>query len=151
MVYLPLFPLPFPHVAFMHCVLNQNPALLYAFAIARDQRVPFGERLFVIQMAVCAGFWEPVALTYIVFCEAGTFFLFFKAVFVVGAAACLQVEKVAGDSCEMDFLLFAAPGDEFSEAAQAAAIAKGFPLLVVHLEQRSRFVKISIQYYFASS
>ena len=91
--YLKLFPVVFPDIAFMYGVLKPDSALLYAFGASCNKRMPLRQGVFVIKAAVCAGFGEPVAFSDIVFGQAGTFRLFFEAVFVVGAAAGLKSRR----------------------------------------------------------
>jgi hypothetical protein len=114
-------------------VAHAHPGLVHALGIARQQRVPGRQGLALVQPPVGAAARQPghgFDVLEVKFDAVGNVGL---AVRIVLAEAGLLIQQLTGDPRRNDLArVFVLEPDQ---AAQAAAVAQGFPFLRVHLVQ----------------
>src|SRR5205085_9619264 len=109
------------------------PRLVHGLAAARDQIVPFGQRLIRGAKPICTSLGQPVEVAEILSVEFHAVGDALHPVLVIEAPAVPPVEQLARDvgRIEQPRLLIL----ELVDAASPAAVAQGFPLAAV---QRSK-------------
>ena len=108
---------------------------MYRIAVVAHQMVPVRQLLSFGQQTVAAGFWKPAVIADRLWCQLDAVRDTQAAVSVVAATTGLGIEQTAGHVRVVD--AFGVLVLEFLQAAQAAAIAHGFPLRTAHALQRS--------------
>ena len=104
--------------------------------------MPLWKWFAFIKKPVSAGFGKPFKFRKVALCKMSAFGVYLKAFAVTFTFASFQIKEAACNSCKPQPLFLAAPGNEFPEAAQAAAIAKKLPFFFVHFQKRFCLVKI---------
>ncbi|EOQ80274.1 hypothetical protein K652_12161 [Pseudomonas aeruginosa VRFPA02] len=105
--------------------------------VAADQMVPERQVLAFGNQAIAAGRRQPLELVGLRRGELDTVGDETDALGVVGAAAALQVEQLAGDTRVVDAAVVLVL--ELLQAAQAATVAQRLPLVLVELGEGLAF------------
>ena len=127
-----LFPLIFGHAVFAeHAPGLRNALFVHLLSVSAHQVMPQQQIFTLTDQAVGAGGGQPLKLVGLSWRELNTVGDVLAPVAVISAAAGFQVQQFAGDARVINaaivFIL------KLLQAAQAAAIAQRFPLVLIQL------------------
>ncbi len=135
--------IPVIDFAFVYAIFYADAGLFYGVRRARYKRMPWIQLFMFINKSVCTCFRKPFKVFDFFAVKFYAFFLEFKAVFVLCAAACIYVQEIACNFCEKNFFVPQISVNYFTEAAAATAVTKRFPFGICHILQFFGFPELS--------